>query len=300
MLGSGSGAWIFPFSLSGQFAALVALQVDGVLRNLSLATLPAAGDRAQELKDQLAHIVWAGEIEGWLNGPMKWHLVADPVNATEWEAILQSAIGESAQVVEPLAPAELAARTAKRAAGAGKSNLLPNEFSVRYHQQFVDRLWLRGLFYAGLAYAVCVAIYFCATAVLNYRTSGVESQAKALSNTYTNSLQLKAVYNVLKERQQLKYAALDCWQWVAEELPEGITLQRMSFSDGKQLSLSGTVPQDQVNTLFTFNELLKKKKVNGQFVFDQDKGDAVNPKFNGNMGTWSLSLFLLHSEAAPR
>jgi hypothetical protein len=136
--------------------------------------------------------------------------------------------------------------------------------------------------------------------VLGYRTRGVESQVAALGGSYTNSLQLKAVYKVLSERQQLKYAALDCWQWVAEELPPGISLQRFSFADGQRLSLSGTAPQDQINTLFSFNEALKKKQVNGQSVFDQTKGEPVNPRTIPSGVSWSLSLDLLHSEAAPK
>jgi pimeloyl-ACP methyl ester carboxylesterase len=294
------GAWLFPFSLGGQVAALVAIRSGGALRNLSFVTLPPAGERAGELKAQLAHIAWSGELEGWLNGPLKWHLVADAVNASEWETVLRGALGETVSVIAPPAPAELAARTARRAAAAGKSNLLPEEFSVRYHQQFVDRLWLRGLAYAGAAYAVICVIYFCATAVLSYRVAGVEKQVAALGGSYTNSLQLQAIYNVLKERSQLKYAALDCWQWVAEELPPTITLQRFSFGDGQRVTLGGTAPQDQVNTLFQFNTALKKKKVNGQFVFDQQKGDTVSPRFSGNVGTWNFSLELVHAEAAPQ
>jgi hypothetical protein len=297
---SGDGAWLFPFSLGGQVAALVAIRSGGALRNLSFVTLPAVGERAKELKEQLAHIAWSGELEGWLNGPLKWHLVADLANAVEWEGVLSGALGETVSVTAPLAPAELAGRTARRAAEAGKSNLLPEEFSARYHQQFVDRLWLRGLMYAGATYAVFCVIYFCATAVVSIRTTSVEAQASALGGSYTNSLQLKAIYNVLKERQQLKYAALDSWQWVAEELPTTITLQRFSFADGQHVSLSVTAPQDQVDTLFNFNTALKKKKVNDQFIFDQRKGDPVNPRVSGNLESWNFNLELLHAEAAPQ
>ena len=293
------GVWLFPFSLGGQNAALVAWWAGGALRNLSFVTLPAAGDRAKELKEQLAHLAWAGELEGWLTATPKWHLVADPANATEWENVLRAALNEPVQIVAPPAPVELAARTAQRAAAAGKSNLLPAEFTARYHQQFVDRLWLRGLAYAGMAYAVCLVIYFCAAGILGIQTRKVEGDVAKISNDYTSALQLKARYEVLKERQLLKYAALDCWQRVAEEMPPTITLQRFSFTDGRRLMLSGTAPQDQVNTLFDFNTSLKKKKAGGQFVFDQQKGDTVNPRLQGNVEAWSFSLELLHVEAAP-
>ena len=294
------GAWLFPMSLAGQNAALVAWRTGGVLRNLSFVALPPAGDRAKELKDQLAHLAWAGELEGWLNAPLKWHLVADPVNAAEWENLLRAALDAPVEVSAPPPPAELAAGTAKRATAAEKSSLLPAEFTAQYHQQFVDRLWLRGLFYAGAVYAVFCVIYFCAVAVLGFQTGRVEKQAAALNGDYTTAMQLKARYDVLKERQQLKYAALDCWQWVAEELPQTISLQRFSFADGQHLALSGTAPQDQVNTLFDFNTALKKKQVGGQTVFDQQQGDAVNPRLNGNQESWSLSLELLHGEAGGR
>ena len=65
-----------------------------------------------------------------------------------------------------------------------------------------------------------------------YQTAKVEQQVAALGGSYTNVLQLKARYEVLKERQDLKYAALDCWKLVADLLPPGITLQRFSFGDG--------------------------------------------------------------------
>jgi hypothetical protein len=291
------GAWLFPMSLAGQSAALVAWWFGGVLRNVSFVTLPPASDRAQELKDQLAHLAWSGELEGWLTSSLKWHLVADPVNATEWETVLRAALNEPVTVSAPPAPAELAAGTAKRAAASEKSNLLPAEFTARYHQQFVDRLWLRGLAYTGVAYAVFLVIYFCATAVLGYRTAKVESDVAKISNDYTNALQLKAVYEVLKERSQLKYAALDSWQWVAQELPPAISLQRFGFADGQHVALSGTAPQEQINTLFDFNTSLKKKQVNGQYVFDQQKGDPVNPRTMPNGVSWNLTLELLHVEA---
>ena len=293
------GAWLFPLTLGGQNAALVAWWSGGALRNLSFVTLPLAGDRATELKNQLAHIAWAGELEGWLTTPPQWHLVADPVNATEWENVLRAGLNEPVQITAPPAPAELAARTASRAAAAAPSNLLPAEFSTHYHQQFIDRLWLRGLAYAGVAYAVCLAIYFCAVAVLGYRTHDVESQVAALSGQYTNAMQLKARYDVLQERSLLKYAALDCWQLVAQELTPGIALQRTSFVDGRKLSLSGQVEAADTQKLIDFYDALRKAKLNGQLMFDPSPGgsDQLVYRQQGNMVAWSFGLELRHAEA---
>ena len=291
------GVWLFPMSLAGQNAALVAWRTGGVLRNLSVVVLPPAGDRAKELKDQLAHLAWAGELEGWLNAPLKWHLVADPVNAAEWENLLLAATGELVAVSAPLAAQELAAGTALRASASEKSDLLPAEFTARYHQQFVDRLWLRGLAYAGVAYAVFLVIYFCAVSVLNFRTTGVESQVAALGGSYTNALQLKARFEVLKERQQLKYAALDCWQLVAQQLPPGLSIQRFSFANGQSVTLGGQA--DDINKIIDFNDAMRKLKVNDQQVFNPvpDVGDQLTYRTIGNQSSWSFGLQLLRVEA---
>jgi hypothetical protein len=292
----GDSAWIFPLTIGGQNAALVAWWFGGVLRSLNFVTLPPAGDRAAELKTQLSLLAMAGEVEGWLTASPKWHLVADPVNAAEWENLLRAALGEPVKISAPPAPAELAARTAKRAAVAEKSHLLPEEFIARYHQQFIDRLWLSGLFFAGVMYAVFCVFYFAAVSFRGYQTHQVEAQVAAIANDYTNSVQLRSQFAVLKERADLKYAALDCWQTVAQQLPPSITLARFSFADGQKISLSGSAPQDQVNTLFDFDSGLRKAQLNGQPMFDAQKGEHVNPHLNGNVEVWSMSTELLHTE----
>ena len=291
------GVWVFPLTLGGQNAALVAWWFGGAWRNLSFVALPPAGDRAAELKTQLGLLAMGGEVEGWLAGSPQWHLVADPVNAAEWEQVLRAALNEPVEVIAPPAPAELARRSASRAAVSdGRVQLQPPEYAARYREQFFDRLWLHALFLAGAACAVLCVAYFCAAQWEGYRARGVESQVAAISQSYTNAVQLRAQLGVLQERSQLKYAALESWQWVAEELPSSIALQRFSFTDGQKLFLSGTAPQDEVNTLFDFNTTLKKKLVNSQFVFDQSKGDPVNPRVSGNLANWNLSLFLAHAE----
>jgi hypothetical protein len=288
-----NGAWIYPALLNGQNSALVAWWSGGVLRNLSYITLPLDGDRAKSLQAQLAQLVWAGELEGWLTAQPKFHLVADGALAGEWEAFLRGGLDEPVQVAKPLPFQELAAGTARRATAASEGAvLLPAEFSARYHQQFVDRLWLRGLFAAGIFYIACVAIYFCATFLLGIQTHKVEQQVAAISGDYTNALQLEARYNVLKERQDLKFAALDCWKLIAEQLPEGISLQRFSFADGQELHLSGTAPQEQIIQAENFSDALRKAKINGQPVFDPLEGDQFTYRANGGGDSWNFSVVL--------
>ncbi len=295
------GAWIYA-GARGKDAALVAWRSKGALRNLCLFVLPPEVGRAKSLKDQLAQLCWAGEMEGWLNEPPQWHLVADPVNAAEWEKLLREALNEPVRVVEPPPPAELAARTARRAASSPGAALLPAEFSARYHQQFVDRLWLRGLVTTGILYAIGVVIYFCATTVLNYKTAAVEQQAAGLGGSYTNVLELKARYTVLAQRQQLKYAALDCWKIVAEQMPAGLTLQRSSFADGQKLTLNGVCSPDQIGQISDqgkFYDAVRKAKLAGQDVFEPTAVEPLVWNQSGNQANWHFTLQLKHSEAAP-
>jgi hypothetical protein len=297
------GAWMLPQIIGGQNVALVAWWVGGALRNLSFVNLPPVGDRTKELKHQLTLLFMAGEVEGWLTGPMPWHLVADPVNATEWEGLLRAALEEPVKVSAPPTPVELAARTAKRAAAGGKTNLLPPEFSTRYREQFFDRLWLRGLGYAGLLYAICLVIYFCGSAYAGYRAQNMETQAAAISNDYTNAIQLKARFAILKQRQDLKYAALDSWQLVAKSLPAGLTVQRFSFTDGRKINLSGVCAADQIDLITGsgqfYDGVRKATDTNGRALFNPnpERSDQLIFRASGpDKNFWSFGLELQQSE----
>ena len=303
----GPDAWVYPLWLGGQNAALVAWWAGGSLRHLGFVTLPVTGDRVAELKKQLAQLAWSGELEGWLVATPTWHLAADPANAAEWETALREALEEPVRVSSPSAPAELAARTARRAAAASeRANLLPTEFAGRYHEQLVDHLWLRGLGATGVLYVAALIVYFAAVGVLSYRTHGVEQAVARISGDYTNAIQLKARYGVLKERQELKFAALDCWKVIAERLPEGISLQRFSFADGRKLSLSGTCDSDQIGLIIDkggfYERVQKAKLTNGQSMFNPNAstGEQLVYRTMGNKVTWNFGLELQHTEAELR
>jgi hypothetical protein len=296
------GVWVYPSPISGQNGALVAWWLGGVLRDLSLVTLPPAGSAGENLQSQFARLAWAGELEGWLTGRPQWHLVADAVNAALWEGALRETVGETVTVVAPLPPAELAGRTARRAAAASeRTSLLPAEFTTRYHQQFVDRLWLRGLMAAGVLYGLAVAAYFCALFCpiigLDSKTTVLEQRVAAMGGSFTNALQLKARYEVLKDRQNLKYAALDCWQLIADRLPAGTSIQWLSFSDGRKISLRGSVPPADLNKIIDFNDSLRKAtQKDGEPMFDPNDGDAFQEHTAGGQVVWSFALVLKHGE----
>jgi hypothetical protein len=115
-------------------------------------------------------------------------------------------------------------------------------------------------------------------------------------------LQLKARYEVLVVRQQLKYAALDCWKIVAEQLPAGLSLQRSSFSDGQKLTLNGVCAPDQISQILgegKFYDAIRKAKLNGQDVFEPSAIESLVYNQSGNQDNWHFTLQLKHTEAVP-
>ena len=294
----GNGAWIFP---EGKNSALVAWWYDGALQSVGLVTLAPGENRAASLKDQLTHMAWAGELDGWITSPPEWHLVADTATAGEWESPLREGLESPVKIIAPLATAELAARTAKRVADAdGALNLLPPECAKRYPQQFVDRLWMRGLAAVLGVYLVGCLIFFVAAGVFDHQTTSKEELVANLSYSYTNSLQLKARFELLKERQALKFAALDAWEAIAEKIPQGVTLESMNFNDGRRIMLTGTAPSAQVNDAIDFSGNVRKATTaEGQELFNHTGGEPFSSQVNAGTATvrWSFGLELKKGEA---
>jgi len=137
---------------------------------------------------------------------------------------------------------------------------------------------------------------FLRDGVLALSTRGVERQARIERQLYQRH-GLKARFDVLKERQDLKYAALDCWKSRRGPNAHNITLQRFSFADGQKLSLSGTA-RDQVNTVFDFNTTMQKATNQNLPCLIFQGGEPVIPH-KRNKATWSFILQWQHTEKLP-
>jgi hypothetical protein len=292
------GVYVYPDALGAKNVGLAAWWYGGVLHNLDLITLPGQG-ASSALREQVTQMAWAGEMDGWLTAPPAVHLVASGENLVVWEPPLREGLETPVDVIEPLAPAQLAAATARRIARrSGAVNLLPPEYAERYQQQFVDRLWMRGLLAVCGVYLVGVAIYMVALGAASYRTSSIETQVAGLSHSYTNALQVRAQYSVLKDREDLKYAGLDCWKAVAEHLPAALTLDSFNFSGGKRLTLRGTAPADQVQQTLDFERIMRRATIgNGDPLFDLSKTENLIVNQRGNIYSWEWNLELKRSEA---
>ena len=124
-----------------------------------------------------------------------------------------------------------------------------------------------------------------------HKTEGVESQVAAISGDYTNSVQLKAKLAVLQERAQLKFAALECWQVVARELPAAVTLQRWSFADGQQAGAQrpgGRRGHAEIRGFLRRVAQGQACRTSPFFKTDGNNGDQVSTRSQGNSVTWSL------------
>jgi len=262
----GDEVWIHARREAGKVFSLVAWWNEGRLVNLNLFQVPDDLTAASHLVELLRQTAWAGEMEGWLPPNPRWHVVADSVLAAEMQAALTDFIGSAPDLHPAPAPADLAAAAIRLDTSA---NLLPPEHLMRYRQQFVDRIWMRGLGAVALLYLVGVLVFMGLLQYVGIQKGRVEREIAELAGSYTNALQLKAKINVLEEQMSLKFAALDCWKSASDALPQELTLTQLSFQRGKKLGLYGTVPPDQQAKVTEFNEALSKSMVRGQPLFSQ-------------------------------
>lgn len=307
------GAWIYMGEGDLADFCTVAWWSRGTLQQVQLLHLPGLAPEAAEvegesapqggselaaaragfLRDQLMQIAWAGEVEGWLELPVRWHLVASESAAAEWEPLIREWSEEGVESSRGLGSAELARVSADRALkGVAAANLLPGEFSTKYRQRFIDRLWMGGLGAAIAVYAFGVMIYIVALQIFSFRQSQVEEQVGFLAEPYTNVLQLREQVEVLQDQLNLKYAALDSWKVASELLPADFTLNWLVVSRGQALQLQGTAPQDQAGKVTEYNEAIRNATVNGQRMFTFVTTPNIQNRPGSQALTWQFSADL--------
>lgn len=291
----GDGVWIFPGSAADANTCLVAWWYGGVLQNVTLLHLPAAAEeRGTFVREQIAQMAWAGELEGWLTGPPRRYLVAAPEVAAVWHPLVETP-DASVEVIPPVPAGQVAAMTARRAAQENpRTNLVPPEYLARYRQQFVDRIWMRSLGAVLVLYLFGVVIYFAWLQVLDFKVQGIERQAYALQGSYTNALKLKAQVQVLENQLNLQFAALECYKAVAKLLPEGVTLDGLNFQRGRTLTVFGTA--DSQAPVYDFSGAMGKYMAStNELMFSKVNVPSINVKGNGQVG-WSFACELKRGE----
>ncbi len=290
------GVWIYP-GVGGPFSCLVAWWYDRVLQNVSLLNLPPNEQRGTLLQNQLTQMIWAGELEGWLHSPPRFHLVAEGERVEAWKAFFPA---EQMVEVVPSAPQhELAAMTARRAtSNEPRVSMLPPEFTTRYRQQFVDRLWMRSLGAAVIVYLAGLLIYFGLVQFANWQLGRVQDQVVALGPTYTNALQLKERVKVLQDQMELQFAALDCYKAIADYLPTEVMLDSLNFEKGRKLTLTGSASSDDVSKVYDFNGALMKAmdRTQKQRLFTKVSPPNISPRPGANQSGWTFSCDLKRTD----
>jgi hypothetical protein len=257
-------AWLIPVENN---AVLAAWWAGGAWRNVSLLGTASAADRAKALRNQIAQIQWAGELEGWLAAEPEWHLVGGPETVSEWEPAVTEALAKKPEVHPPLPPAELATRNAERALHSGNSGpLVPAEKARAYQQQLTNRLWIGALGAVVGAYVVVVIIYIAALQVLKFQQNRIGTAVAGISQNYTNAVNMRKRVQILEEQSNLKFAALEAWKTAAVELPSEMQLTSLVISKGRKLSLYGTAPQSNVDKVADYNERMARSVINGKAV----------------------------------
>lgn len=287
------GVWIFTGE-AGE-PALVAWRYGETIQNLTLVTLVAGPDRGAQLRTQLEQVAWAGEMEGWLTGPLKVHLIASSSEAAYWETTFKD-WAEHTETIAPVSTKELAALSAERCGSAAPStSLLPPEYAARYRQQFVDRLWLRSLMSVLALYIMGVLFYFGMLYVFQIKAATVKKDLANMGPDYTNALRDIAQIQILQDREKLKFAALDCWKSVAENLPDSMTVDDMYFQRGK-LELRGTVVAENQQDVGTFNEAMRTSTDpnHHESLFTDVSPPTI--RINGAKGEWSFNCTLKGNE----
>jgi hypothetical protein len=289
------GLWIFP-GVPGE-PSLIAWHYGGVIQNLTLLPLLEGPQRGLQLKAHIERIAWAGEMEGWMTSSPRVHLVAEPAEAHVWKALLAGWADNAVEVIPPLGPAALAAASALRTGDAGvTTNLLPAEYSVRYRQQLVDRLWMRALMAAVGVYLLAVLVYFGALFEMKRQDNNARAELASLGVAFTNAMSHDLQIKLLTERQNLKYAALDCWKSVAETLPASLTLESIYFNPGR-MDVAGTGSTDQSTDVFALNDGLRQAQDAGHNGLLFSDVTLNFQRVQGGKISWSFTCKLKNGEA---
>ena len=288
------GVRIYPGSAANHYSSLVAWWYGGTLRNLSLIQLPPAPQRQSRLQELLAHMNWAGELEGWLTGSPRYLLVAEETLAVEWLPLFEP--GQNVEVLPPLPHADLAALTAGRATTENrKTNLLPPEYAERYRQRFVERLWMRGLGALVLLYLAGVIVYLGLVQFAKWRQRGLEKQMATVGVQYTNTIQLRERVRVMQDQVDLQFAALDSYNAVAENLPTELNLDTLIFERGRKLTLFGSGGSDDFPKVQEFNEKVSKVQARKLPLFSK-VGPPNNSQKPGGQMSWNFSCDLKRTD----
>ncbi len=292
------GVWLYPNPDPINLFAMVAWVAHGTLQHLQMVSLPAGENREAKLREYLSKVIWAGEIEGWLDGELSWHIVGEDSVTAVWQSLIAPWADAPINARPAYTVDQLALQSAAKAAAGGNAvNLLPGEYSVRHRQEFVDRLWMKGLGAVVALYILMVIGYFGLLQIYMVKQTRVENHVASLKTSYTNALLLKERVQILQDQYNLKYASLDALKITSELLPEGMTLTSLRFSKGQSVDLVGTVPQESSVKVTDYNEALRNATAGDQPIFSKVNPPELTARPGSPQNGWRFNLELNRVEA---
>lgn len=282
------GLWLLPRKTGDELHALAVWITNGELRNVTMFYLPEQ-DWDTSLTHQLSQTVWSGELDGWLSGAPTCHLVADEELATLFEPVLREFSNQDVHVEPTIEQRALTNLTANRSAYTNPhATLLPRETSKRYHQSFVDGLWMRSLGVVLLVYIFGVLLYFVGIEWAKFQRTEAENHLNSIALSYTNTVQAGLRVQILQNQMNLKYAALDSFRAVAEKLPEGIQLNSFNFQRGSQVSVFGTAPQNAPGKISEFVDKLRVAESDGRSLFSTVRAPNISSQPGTQLNRWDF------------
>ena len=155
---------------------------------------------------------------------------------------------------------------------------------------------MRGLGAILGLYVLGVAVYLSGLWYKKSQVHSVKDQIALLGPSYTNTLQLRDRYQILKDREDLKFAALECWKAFADLLPPGAVADQFTFSDGKKLVIAGTAPSDLLTNLNDFVHEIGRVQVEGRPLFSRTEPLWQQLIPGGGTMAWRVSCDLSRLE----
>ena len=269
--------WIRLGEHNDSIVALVGWILEGTLQNVMVMRLPNSDEGTLSLTEQLDRTAWTGELEAWLTTIPAVTVCGEASIIAPWIEALEAWSAHSVSSEASANPVDIATLGAKRATqGESLSNLLPEAHQVRYRQQYIDGMWMKGVGTMVLFYIFGILIYFVMLEWMHRDSIDLQTRVRSSAVQYTNVLKMQAHLDILQEQVDLKFSALECLRVISEELPTELTLDSFKFHMGKTLSLYGKVPTADAGKVTDYHRALINAKADDQKLFSTVSDPTIN------------------------
>ena len=138
--------WIRLDEVDERIVAMVVWVINQTVQNVMILRLPNNDEGTLSLNEQLDRTAWTGELESWLNTIPPVTVCGEEEITAPWVEALQGWSDHPVRTESAAKRSENATLGARRAIqGDSRADLLPEETRVRYRQQYIDGMWMKGM-----------------------------------------------------------------------------------------------------------------------------------------------------------